>query len=222
MPIKSNYRFGLNIESGVFQSIMRLPHLQKFMEANGGETPVTADVHVHIGLGFRLNRVKATFQFSTPTTLLAQVPRNSTKWITRQQGGRQWGIQLGYDLVNGYARRWYVYSGVGVQSIDFTVYRRTGQTIPFGSILLNAPPGGVASLGIRNAPYIDMGIEMSFREKQPQSRGATTRIGYRHGLRQNDYRSDMYGLTDPISDRLSQFYVQTFFSVSDNFSRKTP
>ncbi len=219
LPVRVDFPYGLISELGYAQTTYYMPNLKSFLKANQMGGANTSGFQLHLGLGFRYKRVKIITQTNVPLTAWRQKGGPGT-WVVRQRGGYQYGLVVGYDLLNGYTRRLYLYSGLGIMAVNLDVYRKSGQTVTFGSLPQNSGIGGASLLRIAQAPYVDMGVEYSFREKRVQSISYTARIGYRLGIRQKTWGNEVYSFSDPISDKVSQYYVSFFNSFSSNAKRQ--
>jgi hypothetical protein len=222
LPGKSNFRISLINDLGMFQPAIFMPNFNAFLKANQIGYTTRAGYHFNYGLGIRVKRVKVTGQVSLPLLFLSGNGRRSGNngWVVHQQGGFQAGGIVGYDFLNAFSQRIFVYAGAGISGLEFNIYKRSTQAIPFSSVFQSATTSGVGTLAVRNAPYIDFGVERAHRERNDKSIDFVVRIGYRHGLRKNAWISDAHQFTDPIRDRLSQFYVQSLVSISNNYPRK--
>lgn len=223
LPEKSNFKFGFLYELGFNSAVTLLPEMRSFLQANQLPSPTISLGVINLNLGIRRNRVKVMVQ-SQSALFRPLVTTNN--WV-QQSGISSLGILTGYDVLNSFNRRCFIFLGLGGAEYNLSLYRKGVQTIPFQSVLQASPPvGSVPSLVLRNVGYFEVAVEISQREKRRLSPYTATRIGYRTGTFKKAWESDVYTFTDPIKDRFSQFYVQFIFAYSINangfnpFSRK--
>lgn len=217
LPAKADYEFGIVTEVGVAQVSSRIPNLTSFLKSNQAGRANTVSYQLYTGFGVRIRRIKILAQITIPLSASDESRyKASQKWMVRQQSGSQFGVIAGYDVLNDYNRRIYLFGGAGFTNLDFNVYQRSTQIIPFQSIFQNASLMGIGSLRIQNAPYLDFGLEAAYREKRVRSIQYVIRLGYRVGVKQRAWGSEYYQFIDPIQDKVSQFYGHWVMNWSSN------
>ncbi len=220
LPGKSNYSISTFFEGGYYLGTPKTVNLNSFFVNNQVEEIRSAGGSFGVGLGLRVNRFKYVMLFNGPILTRIKPYSKSTGWVARQQAGSSFGLIAGYDILDSYSRRFFIYGGAGLSSVNYNLYYNSGQTIPFQSILQQPSKGGIGALWLRQAPYIELALEFSFREKRAESMEYTTRIGYRRGIGKKTWQSEQYQLSDPISDRITTVYIQYQFTWSTNTSKR--
>ncbi len=218
LPGKSNFRFGIVYEFGLNTALTPLPGLRSFLRANQIKQYGHLSSAINMNLGLRVNRVKI---MALGQSTFYKTPKASNNWI-QQNWITSGGVLVGYDVLNSFNRRVFLFLGFGGADYQVSLYQQSSQTIPFQSVLTATPQASVPSLVLRNAGYFDVAIEICQREKRKVSPYTTTRIGYRTGTFKKAWESDTYTFTDPIKDRFSQFYFQFIIAYSINANGFTP
>lgn len=229
LPGKSNFRLGFLYEFGENTSATLLPAMRSFFRANQLKPLEIGSGTINLSFGIRLNRVKIMVQSqssffrssTTPNFFRLSQPVTNNNWV-QKSGINSQGILIGYDVLNSFNKRVFIFLGVGGAEYNLSLYRKGTQTIPFQSVLTASPPTSVPSLALRNVGYFEVAVEISQREKRKVSPYTATRIGYRTGTFKKAWESDVYTFTDPIKDRFSQFYFQLIFAYSINANRFVP
>lgn len=221
LPRKSALKYSLISEAGILQTITTFNNLQSFLEANQAGSPLTASYQFSLGIGFRLNRLKVMGQINSPLTflLVGHSGASSTTWTARQQSGGQLGLLLGYDLLNAYNKRLFIYGGVGWMSINFNIYRKGTQTVPVQTIFQGSSTGGVGSFYLYRVPFFDAGLELATRERRRRGSLYVFRLGFRRGWKQEAWASDVYQFSNPLTDRFSQVYIQTLVNGATSWGK---
>ncbi len=219
LPRKSNFRFGFLYEFGLNTTATLLPEMRSFFRANQIKPLALSAGTVNLNFGVRINRIKVMVQ-SQSSFFSRTVSTNN--WV-QKNGINSQGILVGYDVLNSFNKRVFIYVGLGGAEYNLSLYRKGVQQIPFQSVLQTPPSAGsVPSLALRNVGFAEVALEFSQREKRKASAYTATRIGYRTGMVKKAWESDVYTFTNPIKDRFSQFYVQFIFAYSLNGNRFVP
>ncbi|TAE25263.1 MAG: hypothetical protein EAZ91_19405 [Cytophagales bacterium] len=219
LPKKINYKFGLTSEFGINYALSSLPIFASFARSNGVNfSSRRLGVNFTFATGFRLNRFR--IQLAQAIQILPfddTSPPSANGWTARSLGSGHVGGTLGYDVLNNRNRRLYVLGGFGQIGQDYSFYRQSAQSVPFGTIF-QANQNSVPSMTIRNQ-FVEFGIEYAQQEKRRRTASNVLRAGYRMGINKQPWGSDTYTLTNPITERVNQFYVQWAVALSTNWNR---
>lgn len=127
----------------------------------------------------------------------------------------QMSLQFSYDFVK--KQHWKL---TLIRGLNWTTMRATLKEVQ------SSPNTGIGILQGRNAVSItnqsflaDLGLQydLLLHKELNKSHFLRLRTGYRFDLkRERAWRSPAYNITDPITDNLSHFYLQTSFGMSYN------
>ncbi|AQG80421.1 hypothetical protein [Spirosoma montaniterrae] len=217
LPARQTFRFGVSTELGTALTFTNLPEFRSFLRSNQITPPPIYGNSFVFNFGVRINRVKVLAQHNL---LLINIGASSPNgWVVRSQGASYTGLSVGFDLLNNRNRRLYVGGGLGGFNTDFNLYRRATQPVSFGSVLQTVPAGSVPSLRLIGAGCVDVYLEYGQREKRNRSVESVIRLGYRRGTTRRSWESDAYTFTNPITERVSQVYLQATIAFSVNSNR---
>ena len=123
-------------------------------------------------------------------------------------------ISLGYAIVSD--RNYFLYFNFGTGYAEYvrTIDIKGSQTFSLSSALQS---GTGQSIVLKNKGiFLDFSLETMIRIKKINALGKSIKLGYRHGLKQNDWNSTFNSFTEVPSDRMSSLYMQFTFTLPQN------
>ena len=115
-------------------------------------------------------------------------------------------VSLGYAIVSD--RNYFLYFNFGTGYAEYirTIDIKGSQASSLSSALqLSAGQ----SIVLKNKGiFLDFSLETMIRNKKVNALGKSIKLGYRYGLKQNDWNSTFNSFTDVPSDRMSSLYMQ--------------
>jgi hypothetical protein len=189
------------------------PNLNEFLKEKGIPTS-NYTTNIPVILSYQVNRFK--FNLEAYSGIL-NTPRKSGNYSTLS------GVELGIFSAE-YAifadRNNYLYLNLGIGRADYkqTITVSSSQSTTFASALQN---GSGQTIILKNSStFLDFGLEFLNRTEK-KTFWQSIKAGYRYGLENSSWDSQLVNLTDTPSDRVSSFYIQFLLNIPyrTNFNR---
>ncbi len=181
------------------------PNLNEFLKAKGIPTCNFSSVIPLIG-SYQVNRLKLNIEVYTG---IMNTPEKSGVYSNLL------GLELGLFSTE-YAvfadRNNYLYLSLGIGRADYkqTITVLSTQSTTFGSALQTG--SGQAIILKNESTFLDFGLEILNRTDK-KTFWQSIKAGYRYGLKNSSWNSQLVNLTDTPSDRISSFYFQYLINL---------
>lgn len=213
---KSDFKFSFISEVGYMLALTNTANMRSFFRQHNIKRNTPFDPFVHINAGGRYERLKLLVQLGYGVDYFP--PNERDALVVQRTYAGYTGVLLGYDVLNDRNMRLYLNLGAGNSYYDYAVLNRVNQigVVYPGGIAQYSHAGNIPSLKLENS-YWDINLELSQREKRRSSIASVLRLGYRRGWQTSKWKSGPFEIADFPADRISQFYFQAGFYLSQNF-----
>ena len=209
--------FGFGIPSAGLTWVFA-PNLNKLLDSKNIDT-WNILMTVPLTLNYQKNRFKigGEFIFSLPDS-----PRESQDKFATSLNANTASLTLGYAIFS--ERNYFLYLNLGAGYAEYlrTIEIKNSQS----TTLTSALQSGIGqSFVLRNKGiFLDFSLETMIRTKKVDTIGKSFKLGYRYGLKENEWNSTFNSFTETPSDRMGNLYFQltlTLPYLSRSSSKKT-
>lgn len=196
--------------------ILSSPNLNNFLDAKNIDTRNFL-LSLPLILAYQKNRFKvgidAYYGFSSDC---------SYKKISSSTQAEIIGGSIGYAVFS--ERNYFIYFNLGAGYAEYlkTIDVDKPQITTLSSALQS---GAGQNVTLKNSGvFLDFNIESVIRTKKAQALGKSIKIGYRYGLKENEWTSKLGNILETPSDRISSVYFQFLLTLpyltSRDFDKK--